>query len=79
MDAETLARLEQLLTEKHHVIQFGDDGWIIAHPLQERLNGSLFDCHLHWDADDPGVRGRFWLLDDGTLGEPYAEQKPSDG
>ena len=69
MDAETLARLEGLLAEDHHVIQFANQGWTIAHPLRERLDGSLFDCEVFWDADDPGVRGRFRLEDDGTLGD----------
>jgi hypothetical protein len=73
MDAETLARLEELLAEEHHVIQFSDNGWIISHPLRERLDGSLFDCSAKWKDDDPGMRGRFWLLDDGSIGEPYVE------
>jgi len=71
MDAETLARLEELLAEEHHVIQFRDSGWTISHPLRERLDGTLFDCEAFWDHDDPGMRGEFWLLDDGTVGDPY--------
>lgn len=78
---EKLARFEKLLAEKDHVIQFANEGWTISHPLSERLNGSLFDCKVHWDWDDPGVRGRFWLVydEDGdlVLGDHYPEQ--SDG
>jgi hypothetical protein len=78
MDAETQAKLESLLAERHHVIQFADSGWTISHPLRERLDGSLFDCPMFWDADDPGVRGRFWLLDDGTLGAQYDGSSDGD-
>lgn len=57
-------------TDEQHLIQFTDDGWTIAHPIRERLDlDSLFDCRMRWDHDDPGVRGRFVLNDDGTLGE----------
>lgn len=76
MDADTQARLEQLLDEEDHVIQFGEDGWIIAHPLRERLDGSLFDCEARWDADDPGIRGRFRFVQvDGeyVIGGRYEE------
>jgi hypothetical protein len=70
-----LTRLLELLEEHDHIIQFGDNGWIIAHPLQERLDGSLFDCGMRWDDDDPGVRGRFWLLSDGSIGDRYQQQE----
>lgn len=75
IDVETLGQLEHLLAEKDHLIQFADTGWTIAHPLRERLNGSLFDCSLRWNDDDPGVRGRFWFLSDGTIGEVYEDQE----
>src|SRR5882762_9629761 len=72
IDTETLQKLESLLAETHHVIQFGDYGWIIAHPLKERIDGSLFDCraNLKWDSD-LNLRGKYWLLDDGIVGEKY--------
>lgn len=72
MDNYTLEKLEKLLTEEHHIIQFTNFGWMIAHPLKERLDGSLFDCRLNlkWDSD-LDLRGQFWLLDDGTVGEKY--------
>ena len=55
--------------DERHIIQFTDDGWTIAHPLSERRDlDSLFDCDLQWDGDDPGVRGRFVLIDNTTLG-----------
>jgi hypothetical protein len=69
-DPVQVARLLASLNEHRHVIQFRDDGWTIAHPLPERLDGSLFDCPMIWRDDDPGVRGRFWLGEDGTLGGP---------
>ena len=59
-------RFLELLADRDHQIQFSDDGWIIAHPLYERLDGSLFDCTMRWHGD-PGVRGRFWLHGDGSL------------
>jgi uncharacterized protein DUF6085 len=70
-NADTVGRLLALLEERDHIIQFSDNGWIIAHPLQERLEGTLFDCQMQWDGPDPGVRGRYWLEDDGRLGGPY--------
>lgn len=63
--------LDQLLEETYHVIQFTDTEWIIAHPLRERLNGSLFDCRILWNDGDPGVRGRYVLQENGDLGEEY--------
>lgn len=44
------------------MIQFSADGWIISHPLRERLEGSLFDCDMAWRGGDIGLRGRFRLL-----------------
>lgn len=68
-EAAEIAQIRSMLDERRHVIQFTDDGWTIAHPLHERLDlDSLFDCDMRWDDDDPGVRGRFWLNDDGTIG-----------
>jgi hypothetical protein len=63
------AAVEGLLEDRRHIIQFEADDWIIAHPLAERLEGSLLDCHLRWDQGDPELRGRYWLNDDGTVGE----------
>lgn len=68
-DLRLVNRFEDLLVEERHVIQFGNGGWTVAHPLNERINGTLFDCKVHWDWDDPGVRGKFWLEydEDGVL------------
>ncbi len=54
-----------------HVIEFRDDGWTIKHTLAERLDGdAVFDCDLAcWAGGDPGVRGRFELVDDRTIGQ----------
>lgn len=68
---ELFIRFQELLAEEDHVIQFTDRGWTIAHPVKERLDGSLFECRIFWEEDDPGWRGKYWLLDDGSLGEPY--------
>lgn len=64
-------KLDQLLLETNHIVQFTDRGWTVAHPIRERLNGSLFECRVFWDADDPGVRGKFELDTDGNLGGRY--------
>ena len=57
------------LADDRHVIEFRDDGWTIAHPLSERLNlDSLFDCQHRWNDVDPGVRGRFELINPTTIG-----------
>lgn len=63
------AAVEGLTEERRHQIEFDEAGWVIAHPLVERLTGSLFDCQMIWDQDDPGTYGRYWLHADGTLGE----------
>jgi hypothetical protein len=63
------AAVEGLLEDRRHIVQFEEDDWMIAHPLAERLEGSLLDCPMRWDEPDPGLRGRYWLHDDGTLGE----------
>lgn len=58
------------LEERRHMIQLRDDGWTIAHPLRERLDSeTLFGCGLGWFAEDPGVRGVFWLNENMELGE----------
>lgn len=57
--------------DDQHLIEFRDDGWTIQHTLGERTAATLFDCPIsHWGGGDPGVRGRFVLNDDGTIGEP---------
>jgi hypothetical protein len=62
------------LEEDHHIIQFTDHGWTIAHPIRERIHlDTLFDCPVRWD-EDPGVRGRFVVewdeeADDWVLGK----------
>lgn len=76
MEPEILAKLEELLAEQHHLIRFTDRGWTIAHPLRERLEGTLFDCRISWDNDsDPGLRGLYWLEENVngpvTIGMPY--------
>lgn len=67
--------------DPHHVIQLTPDGWIIAHPAQERVDGSLFDCKVRWTGGDVGMYGRFVLewddhQDDWALGEHW---EPTDG
>ena len=70
VEAEARQLREAIGGDHRHLIQFAEDGWTIAHPIAERLDlDSLFDCTMRWDDDDPGVRGRFYLNDDRTLGE----------
>jgi len=54
-------RVQELLAEEHHQIEFRNDGWTVSHPMRERLNGTLFDCEMRWDMGDIGYRGRFEL------------------
>jgi Family of unknown function (DUF6085) len=71
------AAVEGLTEDRRHIIQFTPDGWTIAHPLAERLEGSLLDCRLRWNdeiptqywLDDDDMKARYWLNDNGTLGE----------
>lgn len=67
-------RLDEMLAEEGHVIEFRDDGWTIAHPFRERFNGSLFECPMRWDGGDIGYRGRFELLWDDD-GKPYVGER----
>src|SRR5688500_17961819 len=52
-----------------HIIEFRDDGWTVMHPVQERVDGSLFDCGMRWYDEDPGVRGRYVLIGMTEFGE----------
>jgi len=41
--------------ETEHVVQFGEAGFTIRHPLRERLDDALMECDLHaWCAELPG-------------------------
>lgn len=71
-----LAEWDERLAERRHEIEFREDGWTIAHPLHERIEGSLFDCQRQWFDVDPGVRGRFYLEDNGSIGARLAAQTP---
>lgn len=55
--------------DESHIIEFADDVWIIQHPMHERLSGHLFECTQRWTGDRPSI-GRFFLNDDGTIGDP---------
>lgn len=69
---DEIGELQRQLKETRHLIQFTDVGWKIAHPLCERLNlDTLFSCPISWIGDDLGLRGRFWLNDDSSVGESY--------
>lgn len=62
-------------TDPRHIIEFRDDGWTIAHPLEERLNlDTLFGCGVTWSDGDIGYRGRYylWFDEDGeaVVGDP---------
>jgi hypothetical protein len=56
----------------YHVIELRDDGWTVMHPFAERLKPeTLFACSMRWEDGDIGVRGRYVLNEDGTLGAPF--------
>jgi hypothetical protein len=76
--AAALAARDALFADDRHLIQFRDGGWTIAHPISERLDGSLFDCPARWDDDDPGLRGRYEFkleaeYDNWVVGDEVAE------
>lgn len=65
-----LERLKQLLEETRHVVQYSGWDWTVAHPIRERLDlESLFACTVRPKIDH-NYHGRFWLNDNGTIGEP---------
>ncbi len=47
-----------------HLIRLTRRGWTIAHPLAERLDGSLFECDAYWDEEDLGMYGTYELVRD---------------
>jgi hypothetical protein len=59
-----------------HKVSISSVGWYIEHPIQERLQGSLFDCPVHQKAIQVGASwefhpdGVFWLDDDCVIGQP---------
>ena len=68
-EQELWEAFQELIKEEEHLIRFTDRGWTVAHPIRERLEGTLFDCRVCWDNDyDPGVRGTYRLFSDGSLG-----------
>lgn len=73
-DAQRIASLLNLLEEDRHMINFDAHGWTIQHPLKERLDGDLFNCAIMSitravNVNDNGIRGTFWLNNDGTIDE----------
>jgi hypothetical protein len=54
--------------DPRHQVEFRADGWTVAHPLAERLDGSLFDCPVEFSYLDrpPSLLGRFWIESDGS-------------
>ena len=55
--------------DRRHFIELTDEGWTVQHPVNERFDGSLFNCTVRGPVDDPGTRGRFVLEEDGSFGE----------
>lgn len=61
---ETAKRLERerIIGSDHlHIIELRDDGWLIQHPMTERLKGELFQCTASWEWGDAPLLGRFYL------------------
>jgi hypothetical protein len=72
-------------TETDHVVRFGPKGWLIRHPLIERLNGGLEACeatvwmqgHIPPEADTPG-RYRMKKTDQGWVFSTLAITERAD-
>lgn len=49
--------------ETEHIVVLDDKGFVVEHPLRERLRGELFECQLHgWlraQAGPPFKPGRY--------------------
>ena len=73
MNREDLcAKLLEAYAETRHFIQFANSGWIVVHPLSERIElPNLLECKASWEGIDPGVRGLFVLTDNTRWGEAY--------
>lgn len=64
----TIAKLLADLDEHRHAVAFDADGWMVQHPLSERLDGSLFECEVSFsNLEEPPALGRFWIETDGSL------------
>lgn len=42
----TIDALVAMTGGEDHIVKVTEDGWVLKHPLTERLNGDLFDCNL---------------------------------
>lgn len=69
------------LAEGRHLIRFAEDGWMIQHPVAERMVGLLLDCTVHLDharllvePPESGL-GDYWLTSDGL--QPVLGGEPS--
>lgn len=45
--------------DQDHLINFGDEGWVVKHPVSCRISGHLFACPFNRSYEDQGVRGTF--------------------
>ncbi|MFJ4828439.1 DUF6085 family protein [Streptomyces sp. NPDC088747] len=48
--------------ETEHVVKLNADGWIVRHPLRERIGDALMTCTLNtylWEVDQPEELGTF--------------------
>ena len=63
------------------VVEFGEDGWRIIHPLRERVNKDLFRCPVHTAVatlEENPEDGRY-RASIGEDGELHLEKIPPEG
>jgi hypothetical protein len=65
---------QKILSDGEHldIVEFGDAGWRVLHPLRERLGDGLFACRVHaavaaLDENPPDGRYRAMISEDGEL------------
>lgn len=66
--SQMLAVVVDELAEHRHQVEFTEYGWMVQHPMHERLAGTLFGCKVGFGhlAEAPAI-GRYWVEDDGSL------------
>jgi len=78
--------MDQLLNslaavDTHHIVEFKEDSYTLAHPIGERLRGTLYTCeaqhYMESLPERPVVPGKYRMYDAGEFWElfPYVESE----
>lgn len=66
-------------SEVEHIITFTTTGFIVRHPLRERIDDKLMQCQVHEDhaamSEAPVFNGRYRVTDAHDEDEPYSYER----